>query len=463
MTVTPTYAPRRPARPTSALVVPAAVGVCGGVATGVAVTVDLRIGILLALAAVAVPVALIDVPLAAAIWVALGLVAGLPAFGLATTGAGLLLLVAWLVWLPAERARVAAAIRLHRQLLVCVALLLGWLTLSLAWARDPEVAALELGRWCMAAAALLVLVTSARTERDVRLIIGALIAGTLLSVLIGVAGGSLGAPDTSVETATSTEGRLQGGADDPNFLAAYIVPVVVLAAVLRPRLAGLARPLISVSAAVLVAGLFATQSRGGMLAAVAAVLAALVLLPGRRLVVGACAVVLALGAVAYFVAEPSALERLTTAAADRGNGREDLWRVAGRMTADHPVAGVGLDNFRVRSAEYVREPGTLRFVDLIVDKPHEVHNTYLQLLAENGVIGLTLFIAVVGAAMASALRAARRFEAVGALTLAGLARGVLVADIAFLAAAVFLSAGSRPTLWVLLAIGPLLLALAPRG
>jgi putative inorganic carbon (HCO3(-)) transporter len=218
-----------------------------------------------------------------------------------------------------------------------------------------------------------------------------------------------------------------------------------------------------VSAAVLVAGLFATQSRGGMLAAVAAVLAALVLLPGRRLVVGACAVVLALGAVAYFVAEPSALERLTTAAADRGNGREDLWRVAGRMTADHPVAGVGLDNFRVRSAEYVREPGTLRFVDLIVDKPHEVHNTYLQLLAENGVIGLTLFIAVVGAAMASALRAARRFEAVGALTLAGLARGVLVADIAFLAAAVFLSAGSRPTLWVLLAIGPLLLALAPRG
>jgi O-antigen ligase len=449
--------------PPAVQVAAAAAGVFGGVAVGVAVTVDLRIGLLLATMAVAVPVALIDVPLAAAVWVGLGLVSGLPAFGLATTAAGLLLLLAWLVGVPAERAHITAAIRLHRRLLICVALLLGWLAASLAWAKDPGVAALALGRWCMAATALVVLLTSVRSERDLRLIVAALVLGSLLSVLIGLAGGSLGSPATSVETATSTEGRLQGGADDPNFLAAYLVPVLVLGAALRPRLTGIARAAVPLALAVLAAGLFATQSRGGLIATVAAIVSALVLMPGRRLAVAACALVLCAGAGAYFSAEPSALDRLTTAAADRGNGREDLWRVAGRMVADHPVVGVGLDNFRVRSSEYVRQPGTLEFVDLIVDRPHEVHNTYLQMLAETGVIGLGLFGAVVAAAMASAVRAGRRFAAAGAPALARLARAALVADVAFLVAAVFLTAGSSPTLWVVLAVGPLLFGLTERG
>jgi O-antigen ligase len=449
--------------PPSSQVMAVAAGVCGGVATGVVVTVDARIGILLAVAAVAVPVALIDIPVAAAAWLGLGLVSGLPAFGLATSAAGLLLLVAWLVWLPDQRAHAAAAIRLHRKLLIRIAVLMGWLALSLLWARDQGAAALELARWCIGAAALVVLLTAVRSERDVLLIVAALIVGTLLSVLIGLAGGSLGDPATSVETATSTEGRLQGGADDPNFLAAYIVVAMVLVATLRPRLPGIARMAIPLALAVLVAGLFATQSRGGVLAAVAALVAALALFPGGRRVIVAGALVFALAGVAYVSAEPSAHERLTTAAADRGNGREDLWRVAGRMVADHPLAGVGLANFPVRSREYVREPGALQFVELIAERPHEAHNTYLQVLAEAGLIGLGLFIAVIAAAISSAVRAARRFDAVGAGALGRLARGVVVADIAFLVATAFLTAGSRPMLWALLALGPLLLGLGSRG
>jgi O-antigen ligase len=447
----------------AAHVAAAAAGTVGGVAVGVAVAVDVRIGLLLAVAAVAVPVALVDVPLAASLWVGLGLVSGLPAFGLATTAAGLLLLVAWLVNVPAARGSIAAAIRLHRRLLTCVGLLLLWLAASLAWAQDPGVAALGLGRWAIAGAVLVVLLTAVRSERDLRLIVGALIVGALVSVLIGLAGGGLGSAASSADTATSTDGRLQGGADDPNFLAAYLVPTLVLGAALRARLGGIPRAALPLALAILAAGLFATQSRGGLVAAVAAIACAFVLVRGRRLAVAACALALCGAAVAYFSAEPSALERLTTAAADRGNGREDLWRVAGRMSADHPVIGVGLDNFRVRSPEYVRQPGTLQFVDLIVERPHEVHNTYLQMLAETGVIGLGLLGAVVAAAMGSAVRAARRFEAAGAPALARFARAALVADVAFLVAAFFLSTGSSPTLWVVLAIGPLLLGLQGRG
>jgi len=458
MTVMPTFARRRPVRPDVAQAAAAAAAASAGVAVGVAVTVDLSVGVALALAAVAVPIALIDVPLAAAAWVGLGLLSGLAPFGLATTATGLLLFGAWLARLPAERARVAAALRLHRRLLILGGLLLLWLALSLAWAQDPGVAALELGRWCVAAVALVVLLTSVRTERDVRLVVVALIAGTLLSVLIGLAAGGLGAADTS-DTATSTEGRLQGGVDDPNFLAAYIVAVTVLAVAVRPLLPRIGRMLMPGVIIVLVIGLGATQSRGGMLAAIAALVAAVVLMRGRRLAVLATVVLLAGVGLAYFVATPTAASRLTSGA-DRGNGREDLWRVAGRMAADHPLTGVGLDNFRVRSGEYVRQPGLLKFVDLIAERPHQVHNTYLQLLAENGVVGLALFVAFVSAVLSSARLAARRFEAAGAAALAQFSRAVLVADVGLLVAAAFLPLGSRPTLWILLSLGPLLLGVA---
>jgi O-antigen ligase len=459
MTAMPTLARRRAARPSAAQAFAAAAAAAGGLAVGVAVTVDVKVGLALALAAVAAPLALIDVPVAAAAWVGLGLLSGLAPFGLATTAVGLLLLAAWLVRLPAERARAAAALRLHRGLLAWAGLLLLWLALSIGWARDPGAAALELARWSMAAVALVILLTVVRTERDIRLIVVALIAGTLVSVLVGLAAGGLGAPETSLDTATSTQGRLQGGSGDPNFLASYIVPVAVLAAAVRPLLPAVGRAVVPGAIVVLVVGLGATQSRGGTLAAIAALLAAVVLMRGRRLWVLATIALVTCAAVAYFAAMPSAIDRLTSSS-DGGNGREDLWRVAGRMFADHPVAGVGLDNFRVRSSGYVREPGSLQFVDLIAERPHEVHNTYLQILAENGVVGLLLLVAFVLAALASARRAARRFQARGAVALAQIARAVLVADVALLVAALFLSFGSRPTFWVLLALGPLLLGVA---
>jgi O-antigen ligase len=438
----------------------AAGGASVGAAAGVATTVDVRLGAMLALAALAVPVALVDLPIAAAAWVGLGPVSDLAAFGLASTGAAILLLGAWLAHAVADRARIAAALRLQRRFLVPLALLIAWLALSLTWAPDRGRAAAELARWCTGAAAVLVLLTTVRTLRDARLVIAALVVGTLLSVAIGLAGGSLGSPATAVETATSTEGRLQGGAGDPNVLAGYIVPAVALAAALRPLLSGAARPLVAPAIALLIVGLGATQSRGGMLAAIVALLAAFVLMRGRRMAVAATTVALACVAVAYLAVEPAALHRIATASEDRGNGREDLWLVAQRMSADHPIAGVGLDNFPVRSGDYVREPGTLRFVDLVAERPHEVHNTYLQLLAETGAIGLGLFAAIVAAALGSARRAARRFEALGAVALARFSRSVLVAQVGVLVAAAFLSIGSRATLWVLLSLGPLLLGVA---
>jgi len=102
----------------------------------------------------------------------------------------------------------------------------------------------------------------------------------------------------------------------------------------------------------------------------------------------------------------------------------------------------------------------LRYVDLVVDRPHVVHNTYLEMLAESGVVGLGLTLALAAIAVSSALRAARRFERAGERGLAVLARGVVAADAGLLTAAVFISAQATATVWVLLALGPMLLGVA---
>jgi O-antigen ligase len=176
-------------------------------------------------------------------------------------------------------------------------------------------------------------------------------------------------------------------------------------------------------------------------------------------VLAVAAVTLLIGGV-WISANPAVLQRIERAQEDRGNGREDLWLVARRMRADHPSTGVGLDNFRVRSPEYVRRPGSLDYVELVVDRPHEAHNTYLQMLAETGAVGLGLWLVLVVTAMASAYRAARRFERAGRRSLTVLSRGVLVGDVGLVITTFFITAQSTATVWVLIALGPILLGVS---
>jgi O-antigen ligase len=95
-----------------------------------------------------------------------------------------------------------------------------------------------------------------------------------------------------------------------------------------------------------------------------------------------------------------------------------------------------------------------------VEDPKLVHNTYLQLLAETGVIGLGLFLALIGMCFVAALRAARAFQRAGSLALAALAQSVVIAQVGFLVSMFFLSIGTDLRLWLLLGLGPALAAIA---
>jgi O-antigen ligase len=453
------------ARRARGLAVPAATGavaVAFGTAVGVALAVDIRLGAALAAAVLALPIALVDPPLVIALWAGLTVLSRYPDVGLVMTSTGLLAFGVWLAQWRADPARIRATLHPHRRLLTLLGLLLAWVTISLAWARDPARAGSELVSWYVNAVAIVILLTSVRTPRDVKLVIGAIVVAVAASVAMGLAGVDFGGASSATATATATtsQGRLQGASGDPNFMAAFIVPAIVLGTVLWAAAASRWRAVLPAMIVLLLVGLPATESRGGMLAFLVVLLAGFVVMRGRRSVVlGAATVALLIGGT-WISTHPAALARIKSAEQDRGNGRQDLWLVARRMSADHPLIGVGLANFRVRSPDYVRQPGALNYVDLVVDRPHEVHNTYLQLLAENGAIGLGLFLALCWTALASALGAARRFVRAGRHRLAVLSRGVLVADVGLLTASFFITAQSTAAVWLILALGPVLLGVA---
>jgi O-antigen ligase len=108
----------------------------------------------------------------------------------------------------------------------------------------------------------------------------------------------------------------------------------------------------------------------------------------------------------------------------------------------------------------VQQPGALRYVDLIADRPLLAHNSYLEVLADTGVVGLLLYACFALACLRAALLAARRFDRDDRDWLAGLSRATAVAIIAMLSASAFLSNVTDERTWLLLALGPTLLAIA---
>jgi O-antigen ligase len=437
------------------------VAVAAGALVGVLIAASLPLGLGLVLIACFALIVGLNLPAALALAAGVLFLRHLSVVAIGPTVIALLLLFGWTATLRSHREHVARLLRQHRKLGNVVLGLSLWVSVSVLWASDPENALSEAGVWYLTAIVFLIVATTVRKPEHVQMVAAGFVAGAVASVLIGLVAGGLSSSADAVERATATEGRLQGGAGDPNHLAAGLVPAGLLAGAL---LAGSRRVVVSIALmaamGLLAVGLVATQSRAGLLAAAVACIATLVVQRGRGRLYAAALISLVVGVGALWVAaNPGAWERITSFD-DGGNGRSDIWLVASRMTEDHPLVGVGIDDFRARAAEYVREPGKLEYVRLIAERPEVVHNTYLQVLVETGVIGLGLFLAAVLGCVAATWRAARLLGNPDDRALAGLARGVVLAQFAMLAASFFISNETDLRLWLLLGLGPALLTIA---
>lgn len=428
---------------------------------GVLIGTRLGFGMAFAFAIAFGAAALLDLPVAIAFWIGLAFSRNLTIVWIGPTLASLVVLFAWFgAPRTSWRARTAVA-RRHRPLIAATLLLLIWVTLSALWADNPGAVGDAVWTWWTAAIVTIVVATTLRTARDIRLVIGGFVVGAAISVLVGLVLTGLQPVGDAVDSARAQSTRLSGGLADPNYLAAGLVPAIVLGGAMLGAARGLSgRLVLAVSIALCAVGLAATESRGGLLAAAAAALTSLVVFRQRARVALALALVLASSGV-YFAATPGTYERITGIDGG-GSGRSDLWRVAWRIGETEPIVGIGLNNFVTRSQDFVREPGALRDVHLIVERPVLVHNLYLQTWVETGIVGLGLFVVVIGGLLALPLRAARHFDARGDPALSTLARAVFVAQLSALVALVFLSAGTDWRWWTLFGLGPALLALAGR-
>jgi O-antigen ligase len=374
--------------------------------------------------------------------------------------AGLVLVSAWVARIatrPAEKERLLFTA--HPVLSYVLLAFLAWVILGSTWAENPSEALTEGSRYLLVAILYVVVYTAVATRDAAVRVLAVLIVAAGITAAYGIAL----RPEGNIENLA----RLTSTIRDPNVLAAVLVAGFSLstAAVLALRNAAGPRLAAAVAAALCLTALFLTGSRGGVICFGAALIMSIVVGGRWRGRVAALALVFAALTVAYFTvyAPPEIRERFSAATsgeAQQQEGRVTLWAVAWRVVEDEPVVGVGTGNFKEVSARYVLAPGSAARTDRVIDDAAVVHNTYLQVLAEMGVIGLALYLAVLGTSLGCGVAAAREFERRGDRAMGIMARGTVVAMSGLLAANFFISSETSKVLWLLLALGPALLGVA---
>jgi putative inorganic carbon (HCO3(-)) transporter len=367
---------------------------------------------------------------------------------------GLMLMLSWLALVTVGEREHRERLFSHPGFLFVLVLFVAWSLLSATWAEHPGAAILGFTRYLPNAMLFLIVFAAVRTRDQLLWVVGAFVIGAFLSGLYGIV----------VPPPPQDIGRLAGAGGDPNETAAAMVAGLALATALAVAMRG--KPL--VRAACVGAGvicmltLFLTSSRGGLVSLAVALLAA-VALGGRRrgtmLVAAVCAVLVT---IFYFatIAPDSVRERVSHP--EGGTGRVDIWTVGWRMVQDNAIQGVGSGNFSTSSIHYLLQPGALLRDDFIVDTPKVAHNTYLQVLAELGIVGFALFITILLFSLVCAFKAHRVAARAGDRELDIIARATVVALVALFAAYVFVSRDYGKQLWLLLAVCPVMLEIARR-
>jgi O-antigen ligase len=364
--------------------------------------------------------------------------------------AGGVLALAWFLAVAKRNSDVPLLAHRLPVLAYSMLVLLCWTLASMIWATDSAAAWRTAFRFAQGVLLVFVVFSAVRKRHHVVWIVYAFLTGAVLSATVGLAG--VTQPD---RTDIYASGRLTGGIGDPNELAAILIPALAFAffmLVIERRM--LLRWLLLAASFICAIALFRTESRGGLVGLAVMLLASLLFSGPVR--ARATTMVLAISgfALAYFtlIAPPQALARVTALSAGGGTGRSDLWAVALDVTRAHPLLGIGAGNFPIVEPSYAFRNRNLPRFDLIVDTPKVVHNTYLNVLVELGLVGFILFALVILVAFAAAFRALRGFARAGDSEMEILARGVIIGTIGMLAAFFFLSAQYEKQLPLMLGV-----------
>jgi putative inorganic carbon (HCO3(-)) transporter len=354
---------------------------------------------------------------------------------------GLLLFAAWLLRTLARRESPRLTVTLVPALLVGMSVLL-----ALAVSPDPAAGVLDAVRFALFIAFFFLVVQMVRTRRQVQRIVQVIVLSGSVAAVWGLYGFLVLGRD-----------RAGGPIKDPNDFAYLLACLLPLAAFLigfdRPR-----RALWIVCFVAVAACTAATLSRGALVGLAVAVAWGLATRRiSLRAVVAAVVSVAAVGLLAFVVWGPAInhkLESKERIAATNVSSRRALWRGAVDMWSARPLTGVGPGRFGTEAPRYVHdEPNLLR-------NPL-AHNTYLQALAETGVLGLAAFLAFLGTTwqlLTRARRRARRSRHAEDRQLLVAMQGTLLIAVA---SGFFLSVGLTTPFWLIGALAVVVAAIPP--
>lgn len=257
----------------------------------------------------------------------------------------------------------------------------------------------------------------------------------------------------------SNDYRISGPVGDPNFFAQILLVLVPLS---LDRMWSEGRPALRLLAAwalaVSILTILFTFSRGAFLALVVVLALTFVRRPPRPIVLF-LTLAITFPLLQFIPAGyTDRLRTLTEALPVIGGGdartevsfrgRTSELTVAWLMFMEHPIMGVGLDNYPYHYQRYSRQVG--------LDPRREArapHSFYLQVAAESGLMGLTILWIILWVMLRRLGRAERDFLEAGMRNSAAMTAAFTIGVIGYLTGAVFLHAAYPRYFWLLFGIG----------
>lgn len=340
---------------------------------------------------------------------------------------------------------------------------------SLLYALDTDLVLESLNRNWKDLAVMLILAGLLWDEADLRFVsIVVVLCGALISILAMIAyyradpnytaGGLIRwLPHDRDGTAPSL--RISGPVDDPNFFAQILLIPMALAMCMTAMASSRVLRLVSLICLILVVcGLATTLSRGGFLAAAATLgifcIWGLKTWSSRAILIAG---ILGASVIALLMAPAGVQERVMELVGviaslfdsydqpdESASGRLHEMLAAIYMFLDHPIFGVGISNYTVHFQDYSLNHGLM-----VRGSDRAAHSLYLEIAAEQGIVGLCVFAMTLFVAFRVAIGSMRRHNRAGDVHAANMIFAIILAYCAYLLAAVLLHGVHQRFLWML--------------